>query len=519
MFTRYLLFLVMLLSNLSYSQELIFQTNDPANSVWPISGSGTEDRLAASFGPRLLNGSYDYHRGLDIAETDGTPIMAVLPGIVVRVEPARAEGESLARFGNFIVIAHDDLTMADNSIKARQTAYLHLSEFRVAVDDNVSAGDTIALVGNSGVGINTYHLHFEYYINRNNGNISAGDTRHPIRLLSYTPKNKNVSVTRDPDGDSLRVIVKEHHSAIDLVRFEISTNTGIADTIDFEARIGINGTSSSTEDDNPYDGVRICPDTFTSSTDTLAREFIFDTSVNDNNNWSNTDTVYVKIYTARDQTINYTFDLNDPLPVELTVFNAILSEGQIILNWETATEICNYGFEIQRARLNQNERHYTPVLKTIESTGAGSGWVALGFVAGAGNSNSPREYSFVDSAPPPDKIQYRLKQIDTDGSYEYSETVEVSIPEIPPANFTLFQNYPNPFNPVTSISFSLKEKNYAVLKIFDAQGKEISVLYEGKLSAGTYTKQWNARGFASGIYFYRLQAGSFSETKKLLLLK
>ena len=212
------------------------------------------------------------------------------------------------RFGNFIVIAHDDLIMPDTTIP-RQTAYLHLSEFLVSEGDPVNAGDTIALSGNSGEGINTYHLHFEYYINRNNGNIKASDTRHPIRLLNYTEKCKDVLVTRDANGDSLRLFINEHHSAVDLVRFEIFTNNGITDTIDFERRIGINGLTALTEDDNPYDGVRISPSTFNSSSNTLKREFIFDTSVNNGNNWNNTDSVYVKIYTARDQIEDYSFDL------------------------------------------------------------------------------------------------------------------------------------------------------------------------------------------------------------------
>jgi hypothetical protein len=88
-----------------------------------------------------------------------------------------------------------------------------------------------------------------------------------------------------------------------------------------------------------------------------------------------------------------------------------------------------------------------------------------------------------------------------------------------PNDFNLSQNYPNPFNPTTTISFSLPSKSYVSLKVFDALGREVSVLVSEEMTAGTYSKQWNANSLPSGVYFYRLQAGSFSETKKLILLR
>jgi hypothetical protein len=88
-----------------------------------------------------------------------------------------------------------------------------------------------------------------------------------------------------------------------------------------------------------------------------------------------------------------------------------------------------------------------------------------------------------------------------------------------PKNFILEQNYPNPFNPATTISFSLPRKSFVSLKVFDALGREVAILLADELSAGTYARQWNAAGLASGVYFYRLQASSFSETRKLILLR
>ena len=88
-----------------------------------------------------------------------------------------------------------------------------------------------------------------------------------------------------------------------------------------------------------------------------------------------------------------------------------------------------------------------------------------------------------------------------------------------PTHFSLDQNYPNPFNPTTTISFNLPTQSLASLRVFDALGREVSILFTDELPAGTYTWQWHAIALPSGIYFYRLQAGSFTETKKLILLK
>jgi hypothetical protein len=97
-------------------------------------------------------------------------------------------------------------------------------------------------------------------------------------------------------------------------------------------------------------------------------------------------------------------------------------------------------------------------------------------------------------------------------------TVNKSKSEIP-ASFSLSQNYPNPFNPSTTISFSLPSRSFVTLKIFDMLGKEVTTIVSGEMSSGNYTKQWDAAIMSSGIYFYRLQAGSFTETKKLILLR
>ncbi len=208
-----------------------------------------------------------------------------------------------------------------------------------------------------------------------------------------------------------------------------------------------------------------------------------------------------------------------PLPVELTFFSAVYNNYNVELFWKTATEINNYGFEVQRA---SPENRDTPLQGV---------WEQIGFVAGYGNSNSPKDYYFVDENPKTDFIQYRLKQIDTDGKYSYSHIVrlEINQNEILPLEFILYQNYPNPFNPSTTIKFSIPQTEghntggervlLTTLKIYDILGYEVSTLVNEEKSPGVYEVEWNATGIASGLYFYRLQAGINSVVKKLILLR
>jgi uncharacterized protein YkwD len=203
------------------------------------------------------------------------------------------------------------------------------------------------------------------------------------------------------------------------------------------------------------------------------------------------------------------YDFVDPcetsaLPVELTTFTANLTDNKAELNWETATEVNNYGFEIER----QNAE-----LKSQNSV-----WEKIGFVEGHGNSNSPKYYSFIDnSVDISGKYLYRLKQIDIDGKFEYSPETEVNFGT--PKKYELNQNYPNPFNPITTINYSLPTDGFLTLNIYDVLGREIAVLENGYQKAGNYTSSFDGSKLTSGIYLYTIKAGNFTSTKKMLLMK
>lgn len=126
-------------------------------------------------------------------------------------------------------------------------------------------------------------------------------------------------------------------------------------------------------------------------------------------------------------------------------------------------------------------------------------------------------YKFIDKNPEPGKYSYRLKQIDFDGSFNYSNIIELEI--LSPEEFILEQNYPNPFNPVTVISYQLSVNSYVTLKIFDILGKEVETLVNEQKQAGSYKVQFNASHLASGVYLYKLQAGSFTAVKKFVFMK
>ncbi|MDY0083335.1 MAG: T9SS type A sorting domain-containing protein [Ignavibacteriaceae bacterium] len=209
----------------------------------------------------------------------------------------------------------------------------------------------------------------------------------------------------------------------------------------------------------------------------------------------------------------------DYVPVELLSFTASVINNDLTLNWTTATETNNSGFQIERS-------------KKLDARS--EAWQSIEFVSGNGTTTKPHIYSYTDKNLSAGKYLYRLKQIDFDGTFEYSKTVEAEISS--PNEFVLEQNYPNPFNPSTKIRYSIptppssspliKERNevgFVTLKVYDILGNEVATLVNEQKPAGTYEVEFNLassnKHLASGTYFYQLKASSFLETKKMVYLK
>ncbi|WP_337866621.1 M14 family zinc carboxypeptidase [Ignavibacterium sp.] len=193
-----------------------------------------------------------------------------------------------------------------------------------------------------------------------------------------------------------------------------------------------------------------------------------------------------------------------PIPVELISFTAITNNNNVELSWTTSTETNNRGFEIQRT-LNLNEAK-------------NSEWKSVGFVNGKGTTTEIQNYFYNDKNLQPGKYFYRLKQIDFDGSYKYSDVVEVEI--ISPNKFALEQNYPNPFNPATFISWQSPISGWQTIKLYNTLGEEVDTIVDEYLEAGYHSKFYIINStLPSGIYFYQLKSGEYSDIKKMILLR
>ena len=186
------------------------------------------------------------------------------------------------------------------------------------------------------------------------------------------------------------------------------------------------------------------------------------------------------------------------VPVELASFSASVNENIVTLNWITATELNNSGFEILRSAQQDV-------------------WEKISFVPGNGTTTEIHYYSFEDENLNAGNYSYKLKQIDFDGSYEYSNVVNVDVTN--PVEFELSQNYPNPFNPSTTIKFAIPEAAMVTLAVYNTLGEEVALLVDRFMESGIHEVNFEAVGLNSGMYFYRIQAGDFAQVKKMTLLK
>ena len=193
------------------------------------------------------------------------------------------------------------------------------------------------------------------------------------------------------------------------------------------------------------------------------------------------------------------------LPVQLLAHAASVADGTVSIRWTTALEAGNHGFEIRRRRIRES------------NSGDLTSWSVVGFVEGAGTSPAPKEYEFAERLSIAGQYAYRIDQIDIAGSSATLFSTEITI--VPPKSFALSQNYPNPFNPATAIAYEVSQQERVRLTVYDLTGREVEVLMNEEREPGRYEVWWNAGNLASGLYFYRLQAGSFMETRKLLLVR
>ena len=192
------------------------------------------------------------------------------------------------------------------------------------------------------------------------------------------------------------------------------------------------------------------------------------------------------------------------VPVELTSFTGAVVGNDVQLKWATATELNNRGFEIQRSI-------------------SGSAFATIAFVEGYGTTTQQKQYTFTDrNVTAGVEHSYRLKQIDFDGTFDYSDVVNVG--STIPVEFALEQNYPNPFNPTTNIIYSVPVNSNVTLDVYNLIGQKVVTLFEGEVEAGKHTSQFNASSMSSGMYIFKLTAvgengSQFSSSKKMTLLK
>ena len=227
-----------------------------------------------------------------------------------------------------------------------------------------------------------------------------------------------------------------------------------------------------------------------------------------NNDWEVYDSLSIEnhIYHFKDDStlgLVIFIPFSSSIPVELTSFTAKYLNDEVVLNWQTATETNNSGFEIERSQKSKVKNQMD--------------WTQISFVEGRGTTTEITNYIYMDKITEPGQYTYRLKQIDFDGSSTYSQVVEVNISS--PIDFVLYQNYPNPFNPTTTIKFALPVESRVKINVFNSLGQLVETIMDNEMESGYHEVNFNASRLASGVYLYQLQAQDYVSVKKMLLIK
>lgn len=193
---------------------------------------------------------------------------------------------------------------------------------------------------------------------------------------------------------------------------------------------------------------------------------------------------------------------NGIVPVEFATFSATSVGADVQLNWSTATETNNKGFFVERKSTSGE-------------------FASVGFIDGSGTTTLVKEYSFIDKGVGVGTYTYRLKQVDFDGTSDYSKAIEVDVTA--PNTFALNQNFPNPFNPSTKINFSLATDAKVTLTVYNVLGQEVATLVNGAMSAGVHSVNFDASSLVSGLYIAKITATSaaqnFTSNIKMMLNK
>ena len=215
--------------------------------------------------------------------------------------------------------------------------------------------------------------------------------------------------------------------------------------------------------------------------------------------------------------------IENVVPIEMVSFTGEVFDSKVKLIWQTASEKNNRGFEVEKSLASgglSSER-------SPSDKGEGfNEWERIGFIEGNGTSSVLNNYSFIDNLSIEGKYSYRLKQIDFDGTFAYSKIISIDRRNID-SEFSLEQNYPNPFNPYTRIKYQVSRYSHITIKVYDVLGNEVATLIDEDKPAGRYEVEFSVldgqvssiKHIASGIYYYRFQAGEISETKKMILLR
>jgi hypothetical protein len=369
----------------------------------------------------------------------------------------------------------------------------------VTLSDDVRVDDTLSIVnGDLDLNGNNISLGANGVISETGGKIVGTTGKLSATMNVGTPTNVNVGglgavITADKDlGNTM---VERYHSAP--IRGE---NQGILryyNIVPGQNNTGLNATLRFYYEESELNGIAEGNLTMFKSADGSDNSWFYVGGI------ANTTENYVELTGISDFSYWALGDIASPIPVELTSFTSSTDGRIVTLNWSTATESNNRGWNIERRMKNDKN--------------AFGEWLTVGFVAGAGDNTELASYTYKDKSIPAGIYQYRLKQIDYNGAFSYSDIVEADVTG--PVEFALFQNYPNPFNPETVIRFEAPASSFVNLSVYNTIGEKVATIVNEQVEKGVHLWRFDGSNLSSGIYIYRLTTGDKVFIKKMMLIR